>query len=252
MPLYRYVKADPVVPRQKRRGSRVASFSLIGLGGAILAWVLWPILSFSVLSSDLFAQTVTPIQDSFSSKAFDKNVANLSPVVFAASDTAPTGGDFTNANAWFPTAPQKKVVTPVNTYLLSIPKLKIIDAEVTVAGDDLNKSLVHYGGTGLPGEYGNTVIFGHSTLPQFYNPKNYKTVFSLLPTLKVGDKIDITYDGISYKYTVFDLTVSDPTDLSALEQLFDDSYLTLITCVPPGTYWQRLHVKAKLDRLAHE
>lgn len=252
MPLYRYVKADPVVPRQKRRRSRVVSFSLIGLGGAILAWVLWPIVSFTVISSDLFAQTVTPIQDSLASTKLDKNVANLSPVVFAASNTAPTGSDFTNANAWFPLAPQKKVVTPVNTYSLSVPKLKIFDADVTVAGDDLNTSLVHYGGTGLPGEYGNTVIFGHSTLPQFYNPKSYKTIFSLLPTMKAGDEIDITYDGISYTYTVFDLTVSDPTDLSSLEQTFDDSYLTLVTCVPPGTYWQRLHVKAKLNRLVHE
>lgn len=172
--------------------------------------------------------------------------------MFAASNTVQTGSDFSNANAWFPTAPQKKVVTPVNTYLLSIPKLKISGAEVTIAGDDLNKSLVHYGGTGLPGEYGNTVIFGHSTLPQFYNPKNYMTIFSLLPTLKVGDEIDITYDGISYVYKVFDLTVSNPTDLSALEQTFDDSYVTLITCVPPGTFWQRLHVKAKLERMPHE
>src|SRR5258706_4555837 len=133
MPLYRYVKADPVIPRAQRRGSRVVSFSLIGFGGAILAWVLWPILSFSVISSDLFAQTVTPIQDSFASAKLDKNVGSLSPVVFAASNTAPAGSDFTNANAWFPTAPQKKVVTPVTNYLLSIPKLKLIDAEVTVA-----------------------------------------------------------------------------------------------------------------------
>jgi len=40
------------------------------------------------------------------------------------------------------------------------------------------------------------------------------------------------------------MTVSDPTDLSALEQTFDDSYLTLVTCVPPGTTWERLRVEA--------
>jgi sortase A len=181
----------------------------------------------------MFASTVTPISDTNS----------IAPVVYASSD-------FTNANAWFPTSPQKKVVTPVNTYTLSIPKLKISDAMVTVAGDDLKVSLVHYGGTAFPGEYGNTVIFGHSTLPQFFNPKDYRTIFSTLPTMKVGDEIDITYDGISYMYKVFDMTVSEPSDLSALEQKFDDSYLTLITCVPPGTYWQRLHVKARLVRPA--
>jgi len=209
----------------------------MGLGALILAWVAWPIISFTIVTSDLLAKTVTPIQDTKS----------LSPVVFASSDIAP-GSEFTNANAWFPTSPQKKVVTPVNGYSLSIPKLKIEDAEVIIGGEDLSKSLVHYGGTAMPGEYGNTVIFGHSTLPQFFNPKNYKTIFSTLPTMKVGDAIDVTFDGISYTYIVYEMTVSSPSDLSALEQKFDDSYLTLITCVPPGTYWQRLHVKARLER----
>lgn len=238
MPLYRYVKSAPVAPRQ-RRGSRALSFLFIALGGGILIWTFWPIVSFSVLSGDLFAQTVTPIQEAGT---------NLSPVAYAAANAAPDDSGLTNPNTWFPTSPQKKVVTPVNTYTLSIPKLKIQDATVTVAGDDLGVSLVHYGGTAVPGEYGNTVIFGHSTLPQFYNPKNYKSIFSLLPSLKKGDLFDVTYDGITYTYEVYDLTVTDPSDLSALEQRFDDSYLTLVTCVPPGTYWQRLHVFAKLRR----
>jgi sortase A len=232
MPLYRYVKSAPVVPRA-RHGSRAVSFLFIALGGGILIWTFWPIVSFSVTSGDLFAQIVTPIQDS---------------TAYAASGTNSPGNDFSNPNAWFPTAPQKKVVTPVNTYTLSVPKLKIQNALVTVAGDDLGVSLVHYGGTALPGEYGNTVIFGHSTLVQFYNPKNYKTIFSLMPTLKAGDEIYISYDGISYTYIVSGLSVREPSDLSALAQRFDDSYLTLVTCVPPGTYWQRLYVFAKLNR----
>ena len=237
MPLYRYVKSAPVISR-RNHGSRTLSFLFIILGAGVLIWTFWPIVSFSMMSGDLFAATVMPIQDG----------AFLSPVAYAAPNTVSPGSDLSNPNVWFPTSPQKKVVTPVNTYILSIPKLKIQNAEVMVAGDDLSVSLVHYGGTALPGEYGNTVIFGHSTLPQFYNPKNYKTIFSLLPSLKTGDEINIAYDGISYKYTVYDLAVTGPSDLSALEQRFDDSYLTLVTCVPPGTYWQRLHVFAKLNR----
>ena len=156
--------------------------------------------------------------------------------------------DYSNANVWFPTHPQKKGVTPVNTYLLSIPKLRIENAVVMVAGDDLNISLIHYGGTPLPGLVGNTVVFGHSTLPQFYNPASYKTIFSLLPTLTIGDKIYITYDDVKYTYVVYDMVVLDPTDLTPLSQRFDDSYLTVVTCVPPGTYWKRLNVKAKLEK----
>ena len=105
------------------------------------------------------------------------------------------------------------------------------------------------GGTGLPGEYGTAVVFGHSTLPQFFSPTNYKTIFSLLPTLTIGDEIFVTYDGVQYRYIIFEMVITDPTDLSSLEQRFDDSYLTLITCVPPGTYWKRLNVRARLERI---
>jgi len=34
-----------------------------------------------------------------------------------------------------------------------------------------------------------------------------------------------------------------------LEQKNDASYISLITCVPPGTYWKRLVVRAKLTEL---
>jgi sortase A len=222
----------------------------MAIGGAMLVWVVWPIITFAAISDALFSKTVAPVPDMVQPVARGGNT--LSPVVFAANGVAENGFgsvDFTNANTWFPSSPQKKIVTPVNTYTLSIPKLKIADAMVTISGEDLNASLVHYGGTGLPGEYGNAVIFGHSTLPQFYSPTNYRTIFSTVPTLKIGDEILITYDGVSYRYEVFEMTVNDPSDLSALEQKFDDSYITLVTCVPPGTYWKRLHVKAKLVRL---
>lgn len=246
MALYQYVKGPPGGAVKKRKKRPALSFVLMGLGGGILIWILWPILSFAAISDDLFPQTITPVQ---TVSVRSKNLAVLSPVAFAAAgvdQAVPSGSELTNANAWYPTMPQKKVVTPVNTYSLSIPKLKIQDATVTVAGDDLATSLVHYGGTALPGAYGTAVIFGHSALPQFYSPTNYKTIFSLLPTLQTGDEIDISYDAVKYQYVVYEMVVYGPNDVTTLEQQFDDSYITLVTCVPPGTLWKRLNVKAKL------
>lgn len=231
MALYRYVKETS---EQKSGMPRIVSLGFIGLGLGLLIWTVWPIIAFSTIAQQLFVQTVTPIS---------ADTIRLNS--FASANSGETV-DYSNANTWFPTHPQKKGITPVNTYLVSIPKLKIENAVVTVAGDDLSESLIHYGGTPFPGQYGNTVIFGHSTLPQFYNPKSYKTIFSLLPTLTSGDTISVTYDDVKYTYIVFDMRVVEPTDLTPLEQQFDDSYLTLVTCVPPGTYWKRLNVKAKL------
>lgn len=246
MALYQYVKAQPT--KKRKRKPIIISYLLMACGTAIILWVLWPIASFTVITAPLLSSIISPIRET---ATVDKRVGILSPLVLAAGTgqvEESTGVDFTNANVWFPTQPQKKVVTPVNTYTLSIPKLKISSAMATIAGDDLNKSLVHYGGTGLPGEYGTSVIFGHSVLPQFYNPTSYKTIFSTLPSLAVGDDIYVTYDGIEYTYRVFDSVVTEPSDLTPLAQRFDDSYITLITCVPPGTYWKRLNVHARLER----
>ena len=235
MVLYRFIKS---APKKARKKSTAVSYLLISIGLVLIVWTVWPILSFMLVDQLIFAKTVSPLADSV-------GVKPLNALAYAAGTN-----DFTNANAWFPTKPQKKIVALVNSYTLSIPKLGLENATVIISGDDLSKSLIHYGGTSLPGDYGNAVIFGHSTLPQFFKgTKEYKSIFATLPTIKIGDDIIITFDGISYTYRVFDKVVVEPTDLSPLEQHFDDSYITLVTCVPPGTYLYRLNVKARLVRI---
>lgn len=244
-----YTKAASTVrkPRLQRSGWALSYMFILG-GVLMLIWVLWPIVSFTLFTAPQFSGVISPIPDG-STRRNGRSV--LSPMVSAATTTemGENGPDYTNANAWFPARPQKKIVSPVTAYTLSIPKLGIKDALVIISGDDLNRSLIHYGGTGLPGEYGTAVIFGHSVLPQFYNPTNYRTIFSTLPTLTVGDEIYVRYDGVEYRYVVYEMLVTEASDLTPLAQRFDDSYLTLITCVPPGTYWKRLNVRAKLERI---
>ncbi len=240
--MYQYIKAIPR-PVSKVHRPMMLSYTFMTLGGGLLLWVSWPIISFMVFTAPLFTKTVSPIPDIVT------NISSPLPNKVLASVGEATAPDYTNANVWFPTKPQTKVAPKVNSYTLSIPKLKIQYASVLIGGDDLSKSLIHYGGTGIPGELGNAVVFGHSTLVQLFNPKDYKTIFSTLPTLKVGDDVLVHYDGITYRYIVNDITITQPNDFTPLEQRFDDSYITLITCVPPGTYFQRLIVKARLQKI---
>lgn len=135
----------------------------------------------------------------------------------------------------------------VKFYNLSIPALSIEDAVVEVGGDDLSKSLIHYKGDSLPGRLGGVVVFGHSTIPQLFNPKNYLSIFSTLPTIDLGDEVIVKYDGKTYVYRVEEKFEVKPSDTWVLEARHDDSYLTLITCTPPGTYLRRLVVKARLE-----
>jgi sortase A len=158
--------------------------------------------------------------------------------------------DYTKASNWFQGGANKEafLFPQVSFYTMSIPKLKIKDASVAIGGEDLSKSLIQYPGTSFPGKIGNSVIFGHSILPIFFDPKNYMSIFSTLPSMRKGDEITINYDGILYKYRVETLFEISPTDLQILDQDSSDSFLTLVTCVPPGDPRRpkRLIVRARI------
>lgn len=205
------------------------SFSLLFLGIIFLFNAFWPMMNYEIKSRSFTPQLISPV-----------SVLGESTTVV----------DYSRPTTWFPTAPSlPPKPSKITHYTLSIPKLKIDQAVVQIGGEDLMQSLVQYPGTSLPGQYGNTVVFGHSVLPQFFNPKNYKTIFSTLPTLKEGDEIFINFDGILYRYEVIGLREVSQEDATVLEQHYDGEYLSLITCVPPGTYLRRLVVTGKLVRI---
>ena len=213
--------------------SRITSFVMGIVGIFILTSTLFPILSYEFSSLDSFSNYLSPVPEK------DLTVIEKS------------GDDLTLASNWFEGGAKKEDFTElgnIDYYTLSIPKFKIENAKVSVGGEDLSENLIQYPGTALPGRMGNTVIFGHSILPQFFNPKNYLSIFSRLPELKKNDEIEIYYDGISYLYRVVDLVEVYPDDIEVLEQRWGDSYLSLVTCVPPGDPRKprRLVVRAKI------
>ncbi len=198
-----------------------------GLSGiVILVGVIYPIVSYNSTYSKKYTKLISPINTS-DSTVQGANVQNA---------TTNTQADYTQASSWFVGGASKEdfAYSKVEHYTISIPKLKINDAQVAIGGEDLSRSLIQYPGTALPGKRGNSVLFGHSILPIFYNPKNYISIFSLLPTLNKGDQININYDGVSYVYRVEEMFEVMPTDIQVLDQDSSDSFLTLVTCVPPG------------------
>ena len=214
--------------------SKVLSIVFIIVGFILVFSSSLPILTYEIFTSGRLTkdQLLSPLPESQK-----EQFVNASPE-----------GDLVKASNWFEgTLPSlDEIPSGVTFYNLSIPRLKIKNASVEIAGDDLSKNLIHYKGTALPGKKGNTVIFGHSTLPQLFKPDNYLSIFSTLPTMKKGDKILLSYDGITYTYKVDDIFEVKPSQVEILNQKFDDSYLSVVTCVPPGTYLKRLVVRARL------
>jgi LPXTG-site transpeptidase (sortase) family protein len=128
---------------------------------------------------------------------------------------------------------------------LGIEKAKVETNAVTLQPD---KALGHYAKSALPGQAGNSFIYGHSVLPVFYNPKSYKSIFSTIDRLQVGDIIMISYNNNDYKYAVESKLIKKPIDVDPLAEFkpkyLNDSTLTLMTCTPPGSKIMRLMVQA--------
>jgi sortase A len=255
---YRYVKAPPGYTLAKpvsfgRRLRFGASLLFLTLGTATFTTVAYPLLSYQLDYAPRFqkGETVSPVPTSpviatTTTNPIIKQVKAADNPTFA-SEVVNTSLDYTDASSWFVGATKTQNPNlPYLTYTIAIPKLGITSALVHTNNTDLKKSLIQYSGTAMPGDLGNTVIFGHSVLPQFFNPQNYLTIFSTLYLLHLGDNIQVTADGATYTYKIVDMYEVQPDDLTPLAQTYDSSYLTLITCTPSGTFLRRLIVKAQI------
>ncbi len=69
-------------------------------------------------------------------------------------------------------------------------------------------------------------------------------------TMKPGEKIYVTYDGIRYTYSVQKKVEVKPEDTYILEQEYAAKQLKLVTCVPEGTYLRRGVVLAQLEEIS--
>jgi sortase A len=102
----------------------------------------------------------------------------------------------------------------------------------------LRRAVGHFPGTELPGQQGNFVIAGHRD-----------TFFRPLRNIRVNDEIKLTTLHGSYRYRVDSTRLTQPEDVSALDNSEDDSIMTLVTCFPfdfVGNAPQRFVVRAHL------
>ena len=255
--VYRYVKAPAGYTLHRRDSMREIirlslSCLLLTLGITAFTSVLYPMLAYElnyapnlVKSSVISPSSVAEITGDVIAHAGVKTAEAKETTPTFAPEMVNTTLDYTNSNTWFSEVKTAVVQDPI-VYYLTIPKLRINRATVRNDHTDLKQSLIHYPGTAMPGDLGNAVIFGHSVLPQFFNPANYLTIFSTLHTLKPGEEITLSQDNATYTYRISQMYETEPDDLSPLAQSYGNRYLTIITCTPPGTYLRRLIIRAVL------
>jgi sortase A len=259
-----------VLPKIVRVGSVAVPVLVILAGVALAGSAIWPIALyyFQTLPQAQAQQLATPIPPDTVLDVMPQMIANGQSQGQVAGDTVTADNeldpimvdaklDYTNLNNWFADGGLPVLQHPqsddgsVTEYRLDIPKVEITNAVVKVGGDDLNEHLVQYEGTAYPGKSGSPVIFGHSILRQFYNPKEsnprrYMSIFSKIMTLDRGDRIYLTVGNAQYTYVVEEKTEVKPTDTFILSQRYDVKQLKLVTCVPEGTFLRRGVVTARL------
>lgn len=236
MALAIYVKDDPALRAQiTKKKDRTLFGLIIVLGLASIAFSVWPYLvwQFSTLPklSGEIDQIPVPTSQVLAQTALTESVQ-------VAQD--PDGFSYFTTNF------KPEGVRP-KEFKVTIPKLKIEKARTRVDSLNFYDHLSHFPGSALPGQIGNSFITGHSILPQFYDPANYRAIFSKLSDLEIGDDIFVEIEGQNLHFAVQYAKVVDPRDTSVLVPISQNGRnLTLMTCVPPGTNLKRLVVITSL------
>ena len=147
--------------------------------------------------------------------------------------------------------PDMRIIIPrinKNVPVVGVDNENLIARDWSALEEDIQNALkngvIHYPGTALPGEGGNTVLTGHSSY-YAWNAGRFKDVFALLHEVEMGDRIVVFFNQKKYIYEVFDIKVVFPSQIDVLGRT-NDERLTLITCTPIGTNIKRLVVSAKL------
>lgn len=150
-------------------------------------------------------------------------------------------------------APRAKATQSTPDYALVISKIGItvpIIKDVDSVNEEaylkaLEGGVAQYRGTPLPGKFGNSFVFGHSS---YYadKPGRYKQIFRKLNELAIGDELIVREQSTDLRFQVTRSVIIEPTDFSVLAQPADKKQLTLMTCWPPGTTDKRYIIQAEL------
>ncbi len=220
---------------------QLASLLFLGLGIFVLTQAFLPLVSYQIWEWTTYRQSIalnSPVMAGSSNGFFQGQVLGVS---IAEANEQLVGNLAATRRTYKPS---------FDTFTISIPSLKIDKAIVKVDSEDPNQSLVLLPGTALPGEKGNTFIAGHSNYWQLFGTGDtrYLTIFKHLNDLKKGEKIMITAGGQTFTYKMIGMKIVDPKDVSVLNPPDPSGrFVSLMTCVPPGTFMKRLIILGELQ-----
>jgi len=136
---------------------------------------------------------------------------------------------------------------------IEIPKIEISAPIVFVKSEKeieigLDRGVVLFPGSALPGQKGQTIIEGHSA-PAGWPKIKYDWVFSRLSELEEGDEVGLNFNHQKLNYYVTQkIFLNRGEEIAPKDLTNSDNILLLISCWPPGKDLKRIAVEATLKK----
>ena len=258
------IKVKKISEKKVERTKKILSWTLAFVGLVIVLSQGVPLLSsyiqgeFQIFKQNLIKDPLPEsykqyIQDEFAYYDPGKSYfANLSENA----DNLEYQGLFT----YDPTTKSTKQIVVNKNYkenmYITISQIGIEDIRITpnVESSDekiydqyLKFGLAHFKGTPVPGDGGNSFIYGHSAVLSFFNKHSDlpETIFTKLEGIDIGNTVSIKKGDTTLEYVVRNKKIVSPDDFSILKTQGDKETVTLMTCWPLGVGTKRLIVVAE-------
>lgn len=254
--------------KEKRlRILRISISSILGIAGLlIIASQLFPVLNSYLLGKymDIRAALILqPLPDNYK-QYIQGEFAYYDPGKSYFSNLTQKVSEYTAQNM-YTMDPQSNTLKEIvinqeyqGKMKLTIDSVGIKDVTVSsnvessnekVYNSYLKYGLAHFKGTPLPGDGGNSFIYGHSAVSTFFtsHPDLPETIFTRLENVDVGQKVQIKKDDKILSYTVRRKKIVEANDYTIFSQSGNKETVTLMTCWPIGIGSKRLIVIAEKD-----
>ncbi|MFC1732429.1 sortase [candidate division KSB1 bacterium] len=136
-----------------------------------------------------------------------------------------------------------------NEYTITIPKLGVVNLNVTFADPYNNEKALEVLKNGLghylspPGNGNKLVVFGHSS-GYSWDTSDYKWVLRQIDKLKTGDRIYVNYHEKGYVYQINNQEILPADKLNVVMKDYGYEEMALYTCWPPDNISHRYVVYA--------
>lgn len=252
--------------KKVKRVRIIIAFSFAFIGLVIIGSQIFPLANSYIeglIDQARANALINPVPDSYKTY-IEKQFAYYDPDKSYFANLSQELGDINGQSQYTydPETQTQKAVTINKEYdhimYMNIESIGIKNIRITPNVDSYNQEvynsflklgLAHFKGTPIPGDGGNSFIYGHSAVESFFSRHQDlpETIFSRLSNIDIGQEVDIQKDDKILKYIVRSKKIVDPSDFSILETQGNKETITMMTCWPLGIGTKRLVVVAERE-----